>query len=57
MDKAMYGKASIRNQVSAEARTASGASVATAIRPAMQTNSNKGERVRTKIMSETCRDS
>jgi hypothetical protein len=37
-------------QVSAEARTARGASVATAIRPAMQTSSNKGERVRTKIM-------
>jgi len=44
-------------QVSAEARTASGASVAAAIRPAIQTSSSTGERVRTNIMGKPCRDS
>ena len=44
-------------QVRAEAKTASGASVAAAIRPAIQTNSSNGERARSNIMTEPCRDS
>ena len=44
-------------QVSAVAMTTSGASVAAAIRPAIQTNSSSGDRAGTNIMAEPCRDS
>jgi len=44
-------------QVSAEARIASGARVAAAIKPAIQTSSSNGEGVRAKNMAEQCLDS